>query len=323
MLALFVAMLTSAATVQAQTTYNLKIADVDVTDANKDSLAVIPCVTGTVTYDTATKTLRLENATITAAGKYHAISAKIDGIKIEVIGNNTIKTDSSDCAGINLDSITATIKGSGTLNANATKSTAIRAYKSSLNIENCVVNATGFATGISGAYTNSRLSIDSAIVTATGTRDGSIVGFNGGISLTNTVIHYPANAQITNGNITDTSGTIIKTEVKIVPTYKLWICGVQLNDANKDSLAVIPGVTGTVTYYPTTKTLRLKNASIAITGNVNAIYSKIENLTIELIGDSNTINVNAYSPLHFEGKPSTILGGGTLTVINSANDYAI
>ena len=175
-LALFVAMLTSAATVQAQTTYNLKIADVDVTDANKDSLAVIPGVTGTVTYDTATKTLRLENATINAAGKYHAISAKIDGIKIEVIGNNTIKTDSSDCAGINLDSITATIKGSGTLNANATKSTAIRAYKSSLNIENCVVNATGFASGISGAYTNSRLSIDSAIVTATGTRDGSIVG---------------------------------------------------------------------------------------------------------------------------------------------------
>ena len=323
MLALFVAMLTSAATVQAQTTYNLKIAGVDVTDANKDSLAVIPGVIGTVTYDTATKTLRLENATITAAGKYHAISAKIDGIKIEVIGNNTIKTDSSDCAGINLDSITATIKSSGTLNANATKSTAIRAYKSSLNIENCVVNATGFASGISGAYTNSRLSIDSAIVTATGTRDGSIVGFNGGISLTNTVIHYPANAQITNGNITDTSGTIIKTEVKIVPTYNLWICGVQLNDANKDSLAVIPGVTGTVTYYPTTKTLRLKNASIAITGNVNAIYSKIENLTIELIGDSNTINVNAYSPLHFEGKPSTILGGGTLTVINSANDYAI
>ncbi len=185
-----------------------------------------------------------------------------------------------------------------------------------------MVNATGFATGISGAYTNSRLSIDSAIVTATGTRDGSIVGFNGGISLTNCVIAQPVGAKITGGNITDTSGAIIKTEVKIAPTYNLWICSVQLNGANKDSLAVIPGVTGTVSYNPVTKILRLENSTITPpSSNAYAIRSEINGLTINVVSN-NTINSNGWSAVRLEAV-SSIEGTGTFTINNPANDIAI
>ena len=40
------------------------------------------------------------------------------------------------------------------------------------------------------------------------------------------------------------------------------MCGQAVTDKNMNDLTVIPGVSGTVSYNPTTKTLRLKNAVI-------------------------------------------------------------
>ena len=61
---------------------------------------------------------------------------------------------------------------------------------------------------------------------------------------TNCVIAQPVGAKITGGNITDKRHYQNRSEDS--PYHNLWICSVQLNGANKDSLAVIPGVTGTV-----------------------------------------------------------------------------
>ena len=52
--------------------------------------------------------------------------------------------------------------------------------------------------------------------------------------------------------------------------YNLWIAGTQVTDANKDDLSVIDGVSGSVSYDPTTATLTLTNATITGAGEMEA-----------------------------------------------------
>ena len=112
--------------------------------------------------------------------------------------------------------------------------------------------------------------------------------------------------------------------------YNLWICGEQVTDANKDDLTVINDnkdriVTGTVRYHPETKTLELYNATIsskhqAVAGikpeDTAPIISKIDGLTIEVLGSYNKVNderkikgiaIDLY-------KHTTIRGKGRLSV---------
>jgi hypothetical protein len=310
-------------TVKIVPTYDLWICSKQVTGANKNNLNTIPGVTGKINYNPNTKTLTLDSVTIAPQGKYSAISSKLDGLKIELIGNNTIDMDTVSASGIFLDSTSATINGNGVLNVSSTKE-AIVASKSSLSIKNCKVNSISNIAGISGAYTNSSLSIDNATVTAIGTSNGSIIAFNGGISLTNSIIVQPIGAKITGANVTDTNGTIIKTEVKIIAIYDLWICGTQVTALNKDSLAVISGVTGAVNYNSATKTLTLNNASLSTTGSTCCILSRINNMRIDVVG-TNMLTANGWSPIAYEDNNSGIIqGNGTLNAINHhANDQGI
>lgn len=100
-------------------------------------------------------------------------------------------------------------------------------------------------------------------------------------------------------------------------TYDLMVAGVEVTSDNCNDLSVIDGVSGTVKYDHSTKTLTLDNATIDV-GNEQAISSK-SNMTIKLIGNNKVIaNATTIST----NKPMTITGGGTLDV-ESTFDCAI
>ena len=97
--------------------------------------------------------------------------------------------------------------------------------------------------------------------------------------------------------------------------YELEIAGKKVTAANCNDLSVINGVSGTVKYDPTTKTLMLQNATINSEDN-NAILTKVDGLTIKVIGTNNlTAKV---SPIRVI-KPLTITGGGTLNAESQKN----
>ena len=185
--ALIIGLLTSASTAMAQTTYNLKIAGVDVTSANCSDLSVIPDVTGTVKYDPANKVLTLHGATI-QININHAIVSHINGLTIKVIGTNNL---TSDMAPIVLRN-TARITGVGTLNARSQSDCGIFVNRTNLTIDSCTVNAKGIW-GISGEPNSSdKLTIKNAMVTADG-RNGSIDAF-ASLTLDGCTITEPAGA---------------------------------------------------------------------------------------------------------------------------------
>ena len=185
--ALIIGLLTSASTAMAQTTYNLKIASVDVTSANCSDLSVIPDVTGTVKYDPANKVLTLQGATI-QTNMNHAIVSHINGLTIRVIGTNNL---TSDMAPIVLRN-TARITGVGTLNARSQSDCGIFVNRTNLTIDSCTVNAKGIW-GISGPNGSSEtLTIKNSTVTAEGAR-GSITNF-ASLTLDGCTITEPAGA---------------------------------------------------------------------------------------------------------------------------------
>ena len=201
---------------------------------------------------------------------------------------------------------------------------AIRGYNpGSLTIDSCTINATG---GI--AFHAGTLYINKSTVTVVGGDNNSFSGFTN-IVLNGCFIDKPVGAKITNGSITYLDGTtIVKDTVKIIPgvAYNLWVCGVQVTDANKDDLTIINGtngftVRGTINYNSDTKVLRLEDTNITLSGGFNGIRSHIPELQIEVVGND-TINSDGGTGVELHGT-TTISGGGMLSVTSQANDRAI
>ena len=301
------------------TTYDLKIAGVDVTSANCSDLSVIDSVSGTVKYDPTNKVLTLENATIQTSTD-HAIVSFIDGLTVKVIGTNNLTTVGATMA----FRTTATITGGGTLNAKSNNDCAIYEKETNLTIDGCTVNAKG-KYGIAGNDGSSEtLTIKNSTVTAEGVTDGSIVDF-ASLTLDGCAITQPAGAAfdaslkaVALGDSKVTSKVVISPTGGGTTTYDLKIAGVQVTSANCSDLSVIDSVSGTVKYDPSTKTLTLQNATIQ-TNTYAAIFSYIDGLTIKVIGTNNITTNN--TTLSFI-KPLTITGGGVLNA-NSGNSYAI
>ena len=164
-----------AGTTQAQEYYDLTIALTQVNSINCKNLSFIKGVSGTVKYDDETKTLTLENATIVGDKYKTAISSKINGLIIKVIGKNKLQTESG--SGILYEN-SITITGDGTLDIECQKNCAIYANKGNLTIEDCTINAKSNEYGIAGYNgTTENLTIKNAAITAEGTEKGSICDF--------------------------------------------------------------------------------------------------------------------------------------------------
>ena len=288
--------------------YGLDIAGVQVTSANCSDLTVIPGVKGKVTYDPATKTLTLEDASIDGGEDHPGIWSK-DELTCVVKGEVSITSNNKWIAMAFYKN--AIIKGNGQLTL---KSSNCGLYtQAALLIDGCTVYAEG-KWGIAGynGTSGESLTIRNATVTAKGA-EGSIRDL-ASFTLEGCDITKPAGAvwNASKHAVCDASGNVITDEVVIasVEKYRLNIAGVWANSANCSDLSVIPGVKGKVSYDPATKTLSLEDASID-GGEQRGIWSTDE-LTCVVKGEVSITSKNTSAMGSY--KNAIIKGNGQLTL---------
>ena len=100
--------------------------------------------------------------------------------------------------------------------------------------------------------------------------------------------------------------------------YDLWIAGEQVTSENMNDLSVISGVTGSVKFNATNKTLTLDNAEISCEDQ-SGILSNIYYLGIIITGNNKISNNGGTNPT-VSLVASSIVGGGKLDVINASAD---
>ena len=150
--------------------YGIKIGGVDVTKKNCKDLSVIDGVEGKMSYDYETNTLTMEDVTINGADINGIVNRSVEGMKIKLVGNNTITTNNA-CITINE---TSTISGSGTLRLKSSRDCGLYMKSSSLTVEGVKLYAEG-KYGVAGfdGKSGETLTLRNAYVEATG-RNGSI-----------------------------------------------------------------------------------------------------------------------------------------------------
>ena len=293
--------------------YGLEIAGVKVTSANCSDLTAIPGVKGKVSYDPATKTLTLEDASIDVGEQYLGISST-DELTCVVKGKVSITSNKWRAMVFYKNAI---IKGNGQLTLKSSERCVIYT-EAALLIEGCTVYAEGVF-GIAGKDGSSgeSLTIRNAFVTAKGRGRGSICDL-ANFTLEGCEITKPAGA-VWNADehaVCDASGNVITDEVVITPVeeYGLEIAGVKVTSANCSDLTAIPGVKGKVSYDPATKTLTLEDASIDGGEQRDGIWSN-DQLTCVVKGKvsitSTNMNAMAFA------KNAIIKGNGQLTLKSS------
>ena len=97
--------------------------------------------------------------------------------------------------------------------------------------------------------------------------------------------------------------------------YDLWINGEQVTNANCGNLSTIDGVSGSVTYNPSSNTLTLNNATLSNDGVTNGccIKSEIDGLTVNLIGNNSLSAQTGIKACGMDVNTTTINGTGTLS----------
>ena len=150
--------------------YGIKIAGVDVTSLNCKDLSVIDGVEGKMSYDYETNTLTMEDVTINGADINGIVNRYVEGMKIKLVGNNTITTTNA-CITIYK---TSTISGSGTLRLKSSSDCGLYMKSSSLTVESVKLYAEGIY-GVAGfdGVSGETLTLRNAYVEATGS-NGSI-----------------------------------------------------------------------------------------------------------------------------------------------------
>ena len=133
----------------------------------------------------------------------------------------------------------------------------------------------------------------------------------------------PLGAKYSNGTIVDIDGNEIKyywVTIEYAEPYDLTLNGTQVTAANNSILNTIPGVTGTASYDPDTKTLYLEDASITemtLAGGY-AIKTTLDTLRINVEGDCN-ISSSKGVGLHSNSRNVVIGGTGTLDITAGTN----
>ena len=285
--------------------YGVQIAGVYVTSLNCNDLSVIDGVDGKMSYDPETNTLTMEDVTINVSYINGIVNRSVEGMKIKLVGNNTITTNEA-CITILQPS---TISGSGTLRQKSSDNCGLY-LPSSLTVEGVTIYAEG-EWGIAGQEfqtSGNVLTICNAYVEATGS-SGSICDLQN-LVLDGCTITQPTGAAFdANVHGVALNGELVTDKVVIEPdSYGFNIAGVNVTKENCKDLSVIDGVDGKMSYDPETKTLTMEDVTINTTGN--GIWNKyVEGLKIVVVGNNIITSQNACIPIQ---KTSTISGSGTL-----------
>ena len=297
-------------------TYSITINGTQVTDLNAPNLATINGVQGSVKFDDASKTLTLTDAMIfTAANDTSAIQTNLDSLYIVVNGECMI--GSAKLAGITGTSHVV-IKGSGKLTVVGVSAVVLLQNLGSLTV------ADGVKLDIQG-YTQNGINGCNALKVSGKDTKLRIFGTTGScknlgaLTLTdNLAIMDPLGAKYSNGTIVDIDGNEIKyswVTIEYAEPYGLTLNGTQVTAANNSILNTIPGVTGTASYDPDTKTLYLEDASITektLSGGY-AIKTTLDTLHVNVEGECN-ISSSKGVGLHSNSRNVVIGGTGTLNI---------
>jgi len=293
--------------------YGIKIAGVDVTALNYEDLSVIDGVDGKINYNPETKILTMEDVTINTTVFNGIWNKDVKGLKINLVGNNTI-TSSEACISILEPS---TISGSGTLRLKSSNNCGIY-LPSSFAVEGIKLYAEG-EWGIAGQVfqtSGNVLTISNAYVEVTGSK-GS-VGDLENLVLDGCSITQPNGAEFdAQYHSVLLNGELVTEKVVIEPDcYGFNIAGVNVTKKNCKDLSVIDGVDGKISYNPETKTLTMEDVTINVADNSGIWNSSVKGLKIVLVG--NNIITSSSSCIKID-KTSTISGSGTLILKSSEN----
>ena len=133
-------------------------------------------------------------------------------------------------------------------------------------------------------------------------------------TMTATIVMLFAQLLATNAHTSGISPTTAGDETS---SYGIDIVGVPVTPDNCNDLSVIDGVSGTVKYDPTTKTLTLENASIDAGDNAQGIFNKdVSDLNIQVNG---TNKITSHSSSVTIKQTTTISGTGTLNATSKEN----
>ena len=145
--------------------YGFEIAGKKVTKKNCNDLSVIDGVEGKMSYDPETNTLTMEDVTINGGDINGIVNRYVEGMKIKLVGNNTITTNYT-CITIYK---TSTISGSGTLRLKSSDYSGMYMKLSSLTVEGVKLYAEG-KYGVAGfdGVSGEILTLRNAYVEATG-----------------------------------------------------------------------------------------------------------------------------------------------------------
>ena len=149
----------------APDSYGFKIAGVDVTALNCKDLSVIDGVDGKISYDAETNTLTMEDVTINATDNVGIYTYGKNGLKIRVVGNNTITSNNSCITTV----YQTTISDFGTLRLKSHNSSSIFITSSPLTVETVKLYAEGQFGIVGYEYSETcMLTLRNAYVEATG-----------------------------------------------------------------------------------------------------------------------------------------------------------
>ena len=295
--------------------YGFKIAGVDVTSLNCKDLSVIDGVDGKISYDPETNTLAMEDVAINATGNNNGIwNGNVKGLKINLVGNNTITTPKEACFTINK---TSTISGSGTLRLKSSGNCGLF-MTSSLTVEGVKLYTEG-SWGIAGQVfqtSGNVLTICNAYVEVTGS-NGS-VGDLENLILDGCSITQPNGAEFdANVHAVVLNGKVVTDKVVIEPdSYGIQIAGEYVTSLNCKDLSVIDGVDGKISYDPETNTLTMEDVTINAT-DFNGIGNRgVKDMKIKLFGNNIITSKNACITIR---ETATISGSGTLSLKSSGD----
>ena len=305
--------------------YGFSFCGVPVTDKNVGNLSSFPGVkSGTITYyQSSSPILQLNNVVMETAGSCLANNISTGTMIIQVGGKCSMTSTASLASFIvnaPTDIVGSQTNQSLTLSAPGSTGLLVNNRCSANNLELTATGQRGIA-GTDYFAADRTLHINKSTVRAKGTK-GSIRDLNK-ITYSSCGIVSPKGAMFTNGAV-KIDDNVVTDEVVISPIYYVVkICGVQITDENKDDLTVIPGVSGTVSFKPGTKTLLLKDAVIETEGT-GILNESADGLNIEVQGDCK-INagddcISLELPGNIKGTSSTNMGSLTL---NSAKASAL
>lgn len=318
-------MVMSSAFAMAQEAYGIKVAGVEVTSENCADLSVIEGVSGKVSFDAATNTLTLDNATIVNAKEEAILNDRCEGLVIKVLGKNNITA--ADSAGIRIVQST-TILGVGASSMLNVKSdySALAMCNVPLTIQYCQVIAVGnYGISGSGQY-DDELTIRKSYVVAKGAEGelnadedyGSIAKI-ADLNLEDCYITMPNGAKFDNnlGGVA-VDGWLTSGKVVIEPNgYGIKVAGEEVTALNCNDLSVIDGVEGKMSYNFNTNTLTMEDVNINATdARIGILIDRNSHVKIKVVGNNSITTDGVCVSLKNE---SSISGPGTFRLKSHNN----